>query len=192
MMLWPVNRYKMPNRDPFKMTKFEDGAIIRAIESRDVARVTAIYNHYIRTSIISFEEEPVTATEIARRVADVHSASLPWLIAEESGQIAGYAYARRWRARSAYRFSVEATVYVAPERTGQGYGSKLYGQMLPLLKLRRVHAVMGGIALPNEASIALHEKFGFRKVAHFQEVGLKFDRWIDVGYWQLTLYRDTY
>jgi phosphinothricin acetyltransferase len=137
-------------------------------------------------STISFEEEPVKATEIATRVADVRSVSLPWLVAEQTGQVVGYAYATRWKARSAYRFSVEATVYVAPERVGYGLGSRLYTQILPLLKAQPVRAVIGGIALPNEPSIALHEKFGFQKVAHFREVGFKFGRWIDVGYWQLT------
>jgi phosphinothricin acetyltransferase len=70
---------------------------------------------------------------------------------------------------------------------GRGIGSKLYGELLPILQARRIHAVMGGIALPNEASVALHEKFGMRKVAQFEEVGFKFDRWIAVGYWQRTL-----
>ncbi len=127
------------------------------------------------------------ATEMARRIEDVQSASLPWLVAEEGSQILGYAYATQWRARSAYRFSVEITVYLAPEYTGRGIGSKLYGQLFPILQARGIHAVMGGIALPNEASVALHEKFGLRKVAHFEQVGFKFNQWIDVGYWQRML-----
>ena len=86
-----------------------------------------------------------------------------------------------------YRFSVEVTVYVAPGHAGRGIGSTLYGELFPMLKTLGIRAVIGGIALPNEASVALHEKFGMRKVAHFGEVGFKFDRWIDVGYWQRTL-----
>ena len=82
---------------------------------------------------------------------------------------------------------MEVTVYVAPGHAGRGIGSRLYGELFPILKTRGIHAVIGGIALPNEASVALHEKFGMRKVAHFEEVGFKFDRWIDVGYWQRTL-----
>lgn len=125
--------------------------------------------------------------EIARRIEEVQSASLPWLIAETGGQLAGYCYATRWRTRTAYRFAVEITVYVARHSGGRGIGSTLYTHLLPKLRSAGIHSVIGGIALPNDASVALHEKFGFRKVAHFQEVGFKFGRWIDVGYRQLTL-----
>lgn len=160
---------------------------IRASESNDAAAVAAIYNHYIAETVITFEEEPVGANEIARRIDDVQSASLPWLIAEERGEVAGYAYATPWRTRTAYRFSVEVTVYLSADHSGRGIGSMLYGRLFPMLEARGIHAVMGGIALPNEASVALHEKFGLQKVAHFREVGFKFGRWIDVGYWQRTL-----
>jgi len=162
---------------------------IRTAEARDAAAIAEIYNHYVTTSIITFEEEPVSAEDMTRRIGEVAAASLPWLLAEESGRTTGYAYATPWRSRSAYRFSAEVTVYTAPGNGGRGIGSRLYSQLLPVLEARNVHAVMGGIALPNEASVALHEKFGFRKVAHFAEVGFKFDRWIDVGYWQRTLMR---
>lgn len=85
------------------------------------------------------------------------------------------------------RFSTEVTAYVALDHTGQGIGSRLYGELLPALKDRDIHAVLGEIALPDEASVSFHEKFGFSKVAHFREVGFKFNRWIDVGYWQCIL-----
>ncbi|HEV8248126.1 MAG TPA: GNAT family N-acetyltransferase, partial [Polyangiaceae bacterium] len=98
--------------------------------------------------------------------------------------IVGYAYATRWRTRPAYRFSTEITVYLDPECRRLGIGSRLYEELLAKLQARGVHAAMAGIALPNEASVALHEKFGFSKVAHFKEVGFKFNTWIDVGYWQ--------
>lgn len=137
--------------------------------------------------MVTFEEEPVAAAEMARRLEEVRSASLPWLVAEDGGHVLGYAYATQWKARSGYRFSAEITVYLAPDQAGRGIGSKLYRQLFPMLLARSIHAVMGGIALPNEASVALHEKLGMRKVAHFEAVGFKFDRWIDVGYWQRTL-----
>jgi L-amino acid N-acyltransferase YncA len=173
----------------------EDMAI-RAATLSDAAAIAAIYNHYVTETVVTFEEEPVPAAEIARRIGEVQSASLPWLVAEagpdaadttDTADIAGYACATRWKVRSGYRFSAEITIYLAPGRAGQGIGSKLYGQLFPLLQARRIHAVMGGIALPNEASVALHEKFGMRKVAHFEQVGFKLDRWIDVGYWQRIL-----
>jgi L-amino acid N-acyltransferase YncA len=99
----------------------------------------------------------------------------------------GYASASPWKSRSGYRFSAEITVYVEPGQEGRGIGSALYGALFPMLQARGVHAVIGGIALPNDASVALHEKFGMRKVAHFQETGYKHGRWIDVGYWERIL-----
>jgi phosphinothricin acetyltransferase len=107
---------------------------------------------------------------------------------EEDGAIAGYAYATEWKERSAYRFSVESTVYVAPGLAGRGIGTRLYEALLAELQRRKVHCVIGGISLPNDASVALHERLGFVKIGHFKEVGWKFDRWVDVGYWELVLH----
>jgi phosphinothricin acetyltransferase len=163
------------------------GTTIRSAEPRDAVAIAEIYNHYVSGWVVTFEEQPVAAAEIAQRIADVHSASLPWLVAEDSGRISGYAYATAWKSRSAYRFAVEVTVYVAPDCAGRGIGSLLYEKLIPTLKDQGMHTVMGAIALPNDISVALHEKFGFRKVAHFDQVGFKFDRWIDVGYWQRIL-----
>lgn len=160
---------------------------IRPATPEDAAAICAIYNHYIATTTISFEEEPVSAGEMAQRVADVQAAGLPWLVAMEGGRLLGYAYATRWRARPAYRTSVESTVYLDREAGGRGAGSLLYHALLDELRRREVHMVIGGIAQPNARSVALHEKMGFRKVAHFSEVGRKFGRWIDVGYWELKL-----
>jgi phosphinothricin acetyltransferase len=159
---------------------------IREAAASDAAAIAGIYNHYVLGTVVTFEEEPVSSDEIARRIEKVRSASLPWLVVEADGDVVGYAYAGPWHTRSAYRFSVETTVYLAPAQVGRGIGSKLYGELLSTLQTRRIHAAIGGIALPNETSVALHEKLGFRKVAHFDEVGFKFDRWIDVGYWQRT------
>lgn len=161
--------------------------VIRAATAADAAAIAEIYRHYVMETDVTMEEEPVPPVEIARRIAEVQAASLPWLVADDDGRVTGYAYATPWRSRPAYRFSVEITVYLAPGHEGRGIGSRLYGELLPALRERRVHAVIGGIALPNGASIALHEKFGLRKVAHFPEVGFKFKRWIDVGYWHRTL-----
>ena len=124
---------------------------------------------------------------MAERICGVAAASLPWLVAEQSGQVVGYAYATKWKARSAYRFSVESSVYLAQSVIGQGLGSKLYEALFALLKERGVHVVIGVITLPNPASIAFHEKLGLKKVAHFEEVGFKFNKWLDVGCWQIAL-----
>ena len=136
--------------------------------------------------MVTFEEEPVAASEMERRVLEV-SAEFPWLVAEEAGDVVGYAYAGRWQGRCAYRFTVESTVYLDHRAGGRGIGTGLYGALISELRGRSLHGVVGGISLPNPASIALHEKLGFEKVAHFKEVGWKFDKWIEVGYWELLL-----
>ena len=163
------------------------GVSIRSVVADDTDAIVAIYNHYVAQTIITFEEEPVSASDMRQRITDVQSASLPWLVAERDETVVGYAYATKWRARKAYRFSTEVTVYLVPNLSGRGIGSILYANLLTALRQRNVRAAMGGIALPNQASIALHEKCGFKKVAHFEQVGFKFNRWIDVGYWQLIL-----
>jgi phosphinothricin acetyltransferase len=123
---------------------------------------------------------------MAGRIRDV-TAALPWLVYESEGGVLGYAYATKWRVRSAYRYSAETSVYVAPGQGGKGIGSALYKTLLEELRAREIHMVIGGIAQPNPASVALHERLGFEKVAHFKQVGRKFDRWIDMGYWELQL-----
>lgn len=161
--------------------------MIRTAQPSDAESIARIYNHYVLNTVITFEEAPVTAAEMATRLADVHSSSLPWLVVEENGNVAGYAYATKWKGRSAYRYSVECTVYLALECIGRGYGSRLYEVLFAELRNSGLHAVIAGITLPNVASVALHEKFGMSKVAHFQEVGFKFGRWLDVGYWECLL-----
>ena len=109
---------------------------------------------------------------------------MPWLVAVEEGEVIGYAYAAKWNERCAYRFSVEVTIYVSPASVAKGWGTMLYTRLFAQLKDRSIHAVIGVIALPNPASIALHEKFGMKKVGHLEEVGFKFNNWVDVGFWQ--------
>jgi phosphinothricin acetyltransferase len=161
--------------------------VIREAQAGDSEAIAAIYNHYIRETVITFEEQEVTARDMASRVEEVQGAGLPWLVAEEAGRVLGYAYASKWKGRCAYRYTVETTVYLDPSAIGRGAGTRLYDALFALLRERSMHVVIGGIALPNESSIALHEKFGMKKVAHFGEVGFKFGRWIDVGYWQVNL-----
>lgn len=161
--------------------------MIRMAAAADAAALARIYNHYVRETIVTFEEEPVADVEMARRLADVQAASLPWLVAEEEGGVVGYACARPWKPRRGYRFSTEVSVYLDASHGGRGLGTKLYAQLLTELRTRRIHAAMGGIALPNDASVRLHEKLGFEKVAHFREVGFKLGAWIDVGYWEKIL-----
>ncbi|MGZ5183178.1 MAG: arsinothricin resistance N-acetyltransferase ArsN1 family B [Ramlibacter sp.] len=159
---------------------------LRDAGAADAAAIAAIYNYYVETSTISMETDAVGPDEMAGRIADVQGAGLPWLVLLEGGRVCGYAYASKWRARPGYRHSVESSVYVDHELRGRGHGLALYRALLARLD-GRFHSVIGGIALPNAASIALHERLGFRQVACFHEVGHKFGAWVDVGYWQLSL-----
>lgn len=157
---------------------------IRACATADAPAIAEIYNHYVRDTVVTFEEIPVSVDAMARRIEDI-GARFPWLVWEDDGAVAGYAYASAWKSRSAYRFAVESTIYLTASRHRNGIGTKLYGALLAELKVRGFHTAVGGIALPNPASIALHEKLGFTKIGQFVDVGRKLDRWVDVGYWQL-------
>jgi L-amino acid N-acyltransferase YncA len=160
---------------------------IRPAKESDAADIVGIYNLYVLETCITFETEPVEAAEMAQRIRETLEARLPWLVAEASGRVVGYAYASKWKGRCAYRYSVESTVYLDPARTGKGLGLRLYASLIDAIRACSMHAVIGGVALPNPASVGLHERLGFKKVAHFEQVGYKQDRWVDVGYWQLLL-----
>jgi L-amino acid N-acyltransferase YncA len=160
--------------------------MIREATLDDAAAVRGIYNHYVLTSCISFEEEAVSEEEMRGRIAE-YSKSYPWLVYEEGGKVLGYCYASKWRVRAAYRHSVETTVYLDAQSTSKGIGSALYAELIGRLRASGVHALMAGITLPNPASQGLHEKFGFTKVAHLSQIGWKQGAWRDVGYWELIL-----
>ena len=162
-------------------------ATIRDAAVADAAELARIYNHYIVNTLVTFEETAIEAGVMAARVAEVREARLPWLVAAAPAGIDGFAHASRWKGRCAYRHSVEVTAYLDPGAIGRGLGSALYEVLFARLRDSGCHVIIGGIALPNPASVALHEKFGLRKAAQFSEIGRKFGRWIDVGYWQLTL-----
>lgn len=162
------------------------GANIRSVRLEDAVQICEIYNNYVVNTSISFEEEPIENEEMARRIEAI-TLHYPWIVYESEGAILGYAYAGRWKDRSAYRFVAETTIYVSVDHHGEGIGSKLMEALLSRLEPPRFHALMAVIALPNEKSVAIHEKFGFKKAAHFSEVGYKHGRWIDVGYWEKML-----
>ncbi|MDD5090507.1 MAG: GNAT family N-acetyltransferase [Candidatus Wallbacteria bacterium] len=159
--------------------------MIRAATMEDAPAVCRIYNHYIEHTCVTFEEIPVTVTDMENRIRKV-TEKYPWLIYEEKDLVLGYSFANAWKDRTAYRYCAESSVYLSHDATGRGVGRSLYSILLSELAAQGVHSVIGGIAQPNPASVALHEKLGFKKVAHFREVGRKFDQWIDVGYWELT------
>jgi phosphinothricin acetyltransferase len=159
--------------------------MIRDAREEDSQSISAIYNYYVLNTSITFEETPISAEIIKERILATRADGLPWIVIEnEKGDVTGYAYASKWKGRCAYKYSVEITVYLHPDQGGKGLGTKLYEKLFALLKEKGFHVVIGGITLPNPASIALHEKFGLTKAGHFKEVGFKFGKWTDVGYWQ--------
>lgn len=161
---------------------------IRKAARDDSGAMARIYNHYVEATTITFEETAVSAEEMSRRLEEGEAARLPFLVADYAGEVLGFAFASKWKGRCAYRFSVEVSVYVDTAHAGRRVGSALYEYLFKELKANGLHSVLAGIALPNAASVALHEKFGMKKVAHFTEVGFKFGRWVDVGYWQTALH----
>jgi L-amino acid N-acyltransferase YncA len=156
--------------------------MIREATSSDASAITAIYNYYILNTTITFELYPITRGETIKRMEKYKEVG-PYLVFEEDGEVIGYAYVARFRERRAYEHSVESSIYLKNGCGGKGLGTRLYSELLSQVSIQR-HTIIGGIALPNEASVRLHEKCGFRKVAHFSEVGWKFEKWIDVGFWQ--------
>lgn len=159
---------------------------IRSCIPQDVPAICAIYNHYIENTVITFEEIPLSVEQMHGRI-ESYMQLFPWLVCEDAGEIIGYAYASKWRDRSAYKHTAEVTVYLHHKHVGKGVGRALYQELIDQLAARKMHVLLACIAVPNAASEKLHEQFGFNKVAHFTEVGFKFNRWLDVGYWQKLL-----
>jgi L-amino acid N-acyltransferase YncA len=160
---------------------------VRLATPFDGPALAAIYGPHCTNGLASFETVAPTADEMAERVRTI-TTIYPWLTAvTESGEIAGYAYGSRHRERSGYRWSVDVAVYVAAHAAGRGVGRQLYGRLLPLLEAQRLHRAYAGIALPNDASVALHRRFGFEPVGLYREVGWKHGTWIDVHWWSRPL-----
>ena len=160
--------------------------MIRSVTKRDVEAICTIYNHYVENTIISFEEKPISTAEMSQRIESVQH-QFPWIVFEENGKVMAYAYANHWKTRSAYRYTLETTVYASKDLKTKGVGTALYTALFAQLRETNTaaHSLMAVIALPNDASVGLHEKMGFNKVAHFSQVGYKLNQWIDVGYWQM-------
>jgi L-amino acid N-acyltransferase YncA len=160
---------------------------IRPVEpERDAAACAAIYAPYVETTPISFEETGPDALEMEARI--VHcTATHPWLVAEEGGEVVGYAYACRYRERAAYRWAADVSVYVAAARRREGLGRGLYEALFEQLRRQRFQVACAGITLPNVASIGLHERLGFLRTGISPRIGWKHGRWHDVSWWQLEL-----
>ena len=160
---------------------------IRRASASDAADCLELYRPSVDQSAISFEDAPPTQDEMAARIAKI-SVQLPWLIAEHaSGEITGYAYASPHRDRAAYRWTCEVSIYVGKNHHRQGVAKALYGALLESLRRQGYQSALAGITLPNPESVSLHEAFGFKKIAIYQNIGFKNGAWRDVGWWQLQI-----
>ncbi|WP_298370865.1 GNAT family N-acetyltransferase [uncultured Lutibacter sp.] len=160
--------------------------MIRNVEISDAKAISEIYNYHVFNTIVTFDLNPVNIKDIEEQIIST-TKKYPWIVFEENNKVLGYAYANTWKTRSAYDATVESSIYITQEALGKGIGKKLYKHLINELIALNIHVIIGGISLPNDISVAIHEKFGFKKVAHFEEVGFKFNKWIDVGYWQLKI-----
>jgi phosphinothricin acetyltransferase len=159
----------------------------RAESTRDAAACAAIYAPYVEDSVISFETQAPSAPEMAARIEAI-AATHPWLVAErDGGVVAGYAYASPHHARAAYRWAADVTVYVDAAHQRSGVGRALYEALFELLRGQQLRILCAGVTLPNDASVALHEAFGFVHVGVYRDIGWKDGSWRDVGWWQLDL-----
>jgi L-amino acid N-acyltransferase YncA len=159
---------------------------VRLASARDAEHVRAIYAPYVTDSYVSFETTLPSISEMRTRITESREHH-PWLVAEESSRVVGFAHAGQHRARAGYRWSVESSVYVDTAYHRRGAAKELYVELLALLKLQRYHAVFAGIALPNDASVAFHRAMGFRPVGVFREIGFKLGAWRDTSWWQIRL-----
>ncbi len=156
--------------------------MIRNVTGQDAKSIAEIYNYYIVNTTITFELDPITPEEILKRIEKSLKLG-PYLVYEENEEVIGYCYISNFRERKAYDNTVESTIYMKNGMGGKGLGYKLYSELLSQISAK-YHVIIGGISLPNISSIKLHEKCGFKKAGHFSEVGNKFGKWIDVGFWE--------
>jgi phosphinothricin acetyltransferase len=163
--------------------------MIRMASVTDAAVVAAIYEPYVSKTVMSLELEPPTPEEMARRIAST-LCNAPWLVVEKDGEVLGYAYAARLNERPAYQWSLFSIVYVREDQRRRGLGRALYTSLFALLRVQGYCRLHASVTLPNEASVALHESFGFQPVGVYRAVGFKHGAWRDVGWWQLALRDD--
>jgi phosphinothricin acetyltransferase len=159
---------------------------VRTATEADAKAIASIYAPYVLETAISFEETPPSPNEVAERIAATLKTH-PFLVYDDGEGVVGYAYAGPHAGRAAYRWSCNVTVYVASGHARRGIGRALYAELLGILKAQGFHSVFAGVALPNTASVGLHEAMGFIHLGTYRDVGFKNGRWHDVGWWRLGL-----
>ena len=161
---------------------------VRPVKAEDIDKLVDIYNYYIVNSSFTFAETQIDSNYFYQLIDKVKAIDSVFLVLEYESHIRGFAYAGPWRERSAYRYSLESSIYLDHQYLGQGLGLPLYQALIDALRTDTpFRLLIAGITLPNPVSVSFHEKLGFSKVAHFHEVGYKFREWLDVGYWSLKL-----
>ena len=146
--------------------------MIRPVHQKDASAIANLYNYYVINTTITFEETPINKKEMGNRIQN-HQPEHHWMVVDLDNKIVGFAVANSWKNRSAYRFTKEISVYIAPNNQRNGWGKQLYTKLLKILQKEGIHTVLAGITIPNESSIKFHESMGFEKVGHFKETGFK-------------------
>lgn len=160
--------------------------MIRLAEPKDTKAITGIYNEYVINSVVTFETEAVSVEEMSRCIAGI-SKGFPFLVYETDGEIAGYCYVHPWKEKAAYKYTLEVTVYLSPKHTGKGFGRELMLRIIDETRKNGYRVLIACITEGNEASISLYTSLGFKQVSHFEKVGFKFEKWLDVLDYQLML-----
>ena len=160
---------------------------IRKVKLEDARRICEIYNYYIENTAVTFETAPVSVEEMKGRISEIIDSGFSYYVGEINGNIVGYYYIHKWNGRCAYSSTKEVTIYLDKDHTGKGFGTVLYNHLFQNLDKKNIHVLIAGICIPNEGSVKLHEKFGFKQASHMKEIGWKFNQWQDVGHWLLNI-----
>lgn len=161
--------------------------MIRPAQLQDAGNIAEIYNYYIKNTVITFEEELVSRSDMEERMQKVWKKKLPFIVVEDNCTIIGFAYLGTWRERSAFDITAETSIYLHKDHLGNGLGSKLYKELIARSLETDLHSLVSAISLPNDISRAIHQKLGFKPIGNFERTGLKFGKLIDVEFWQLDL-----
>lgn len=161
--------------------------MIRSVALNDAKRIAEIYNYYIEQTTITFEYDNVSEEDMRNRILKIQAKGYPFIVYQKEDIVIGYAYLNSWRERVAYNITLETSIYLDRKAVGKGIGETLYKELIHRSRSINIHSLIGGISLPNVASQMLHKKLGFKLVGNFEESGIKFNKLIDVEFWQLIL-----
>lgn len=161
--------------------------MIREAIKSDAHRIAELYNYYIRKTIVTFDEQPLSITEMENKISEIQEKGYPFIVYELDNTIVAYAYLNNWRNRSAFNITLETSIYVDNRYQQKGIGMLLYNELIKTARQLKLHSLVAAVSLPNEPSRKIHSRLGFKLVGNFKESGLKFGKLIDVEFWQLFL-----